>query len=278
MIDFPQPIVSSQWLNKNIVGPNIIVVDATILKAIDSVNSDSKNKVYVKGARVLDIKNDFSNVNAPFPNTMLSSQLFEEKARNLGINNDSIIIVYDDYGYYSSSRVWWMFKAMGHQSVSVLDGGLPVWRENNFPVQKYPLDNYEIGAFKSNYNSKMIHNYEKVLNSIDDNSIQIIDARSNDRYLGVKDEPRPGLRSGHIPNSKSLPYTDILDGYIMKKPVDLKEIFKQFHDKEIIFSCGSGITACILALGAEMSGLDNISIYDGSWTEWGSMKELPIEK
>ncbi len=270
------PIVSVVWLNKNLSHPDLIVVDATIIKAVDK-NIVTKSGC-IQNARFLDIKTVFSDVSAPFPNTMLSAKLFEQKAQELGVNNDSLIIVYDQYGYYSSARVWWMFKTMGFENIAVLDGGLPNWIGLGYPTQKEHATDFNKGNFKSNFTHGMIHNHNKVLNSISDEKILVLDARSYDRFTGTKPEPREGLRSGHIPNSKILPYPSLLDGVKMKSSKELVEIFSEFKNKQLIFSCGSGITACILALGAEIVGIENTSVYDGSWTEWGSLTEFPIEK
>ncbi len=279
MLNIFSPIVSVEWLNENIDSPNLIVIDATLKKVTTAIKEElNKESVYIKNARFLDIKNVFSDVSAPFPNTMLSAKVFEQKAQELGVNNDSTIVVYDEYGYYSCARVWWMFKAMGHKNIAVLDGGLPSWKEGKFPIQKTPELENEKGDFKVDYTSGLIHNHERVLDSIDDENTTILDARSYNRFLGTIPEPRKGLRSGHIPNSKSLPFTSILDGTKMKSEEELIKIFSGFKNEHLIFSCGSGITACILALGAEIAGVENKSVYDGSWTEWGSLTELPIEK
>lgn len=279
MLAVSAPIVSVEWLYENLDHPNLIVIDATLKKATETINNELiKESVYIKNTRFLDIKNVFSDISVPFPNTMLSAEVFEQKAQELGINKESAIIVYDKYGYYSSARVWWMFKAMGFNNIAVLDGGLPNWIDFGYPTQKEYSKSFERGNFKSNYIVGMIHNHEKVLDTIDDKSILVLDARSNNRFLGIEPEPREGLRSGHIPNSKSLPYSSLLNGTKMKSTEELNKLFSEYKKKQFIFSCGSGITACILALGAEIAGIQNKSVYDGSWTEWGSLNELPIEK
>jgi len=278
MLKISSPIVSVDWLQKNLENSNLIVIDATIAKISGCDISESDEVKVIKNARFLDIKKVFSNVEAVFPNTLLPPKEFEKKAQNLGINNDSLIVVYDRYGYYSCARVWWMFKAMGFNNCTVLDGGLPSWIEAKYPTQKKHSTDFEKGNFRVNYLEGIIHNHTKVLKSIDDNSVLVLDARSHDRFLGVQAEPREGLRSGHIPNSKSLPYISLLDGTKMKLKEELEKIFSDYQSKELIFTCGSGVTACILALAAEIVGLENKSVYDGSWTEWGSLTELPIEK
>ena len=272
------PIVTVDWLYENLNHPNLIVIDATMTKVSGCDDSDSNDTSVIKNARFLDIKNEFSDTAAPFPNTMLSSKKFEEKAQAIGINNSSCVVVYDRYGYYSCARVWWMLKTMGFYNCAILDGGLPDWIAAKYPTQKAHLTVFKKGDFKASYVAGLIHNHTKVLKNIANNSVLVLDARSRDRFLGIQPEPREGLSSGHIPNSKSLPYTSLLDGTKLKSAKELKTLFSDYQSKELIFTCGSGVTACILALGAEIVGVKNKSVYDGSWTEWGSLSELPIEK
>ncbi len=278
MLKISSPIISADWLNKNINHPNLIVIDATMAKVTGCDDVPNTDNLVIKNARFLDIKNVFSDLNAPFPNTLLTPQIFEEKAQEIGINNDSCIIVYDIYGYYSCARAWWMFKTMGFNNCAILDGGLPNWIAAKYPTQIEYLKVVEKGNFKVNYIYGLIHNHTKVLDSIDDDSVVVLDARNYKRFLGTEPEPRDGLRSGHIPKSKSMPYTSLLDGTKLKSVEELKQLFSGYKSKQLIFSCGSGVTACILALAAEIIGVKNISVYDGSWTEWGSLSKLPIEK
>lgn len=272
------PLVSVDWLYENLNHPNLIVIDATMTKVSGCDDSDFNDTSVIKNARFLDIKNVFSDVDATFPNTMLSPKQFEEKAQNLGINNNSLVVVYDTYGYYSCARVWWMLKTMGFDNCAILDGGLPNWIAAKYPTQKEHTTDFKKGNFSANYKSGLIHNHKKVLESITDDSVMVLDARNHQRYLGTESEPREGLRSGHIPNSKSLPYSSLLNGTKLKSKEELIVLFSEYQSSKLIFTCGSGVTACILALGAEISGIKNTSVYDGSWTEWGSLSDLPIEK
>ncbi|MET2985281.1 sulfurtransferase [Aureibaculum conchae] len=274
-----RPLVSSQWLFENRNAPNLIVLDATIPK-VGQTTVDLNQEFGIKNSRFFDIKNVFSYKEAQFPNTLVSPEIFQKEVQKLGVNIDSAIVVYDRHGIYSSPRAWWLFKTMGHVNVAVLDGGLPEWKSNNYPTEKINKFNGELGNFKVNYQSKSIYNYDNVLDAISDKDKLILDARSADRFKGERPEPREGLRSGHIPNSKNLPYTELLEkGKMVSEPV-LSQKFNTLisEESELVFSCGSGITACILALGAEVAGFKSISVYDGSWTEWGSLHELPVEK
>lgn len=278
MLKHSNPIVYVDWLHKNLNHPNLIVIDATMTKVSGCDDSDSSETYVIENARFLDIKNAFSDTDAPFPNTMLSPEKFERQAQTLGINNNSCVVVYDAYGYYSCARIWWMLKVMGFNNCAILDGGLSSWLEANYPTQKLHSRNHSKGNFKASYTQGLLINYKNVLNSFEDKNSSILDARSESRFLGTDPEPREGLRSGHIPNSKNLPYSSLLNATKMKSKEELRELFSALKNKQLIFTCGSGVTACILALAAEVVGIKNTAIYDGSWTEWGSLKELPIEK
>ena len=273
------PLVSVTWLYKNLDNPSLVVLDAT-MKKVASKSEEASAKKQIKNARFIDIKTVFSDVTAQFPNTMSSEEKFTIAAQELGINNDSVIVVYDDLGIYSSARVWWMFKAMNHQNIAVLDGGLPTWKNAGYPVENVIKHEVKKGNFVATYNSNYFCDSKTVLNSISDENTVVLDARSEDRFYAHVAEPRQGLRSGHIPNSVSLPYSVLLSDGKMKSKKELAEIIasKVNNKTNIIFSCGSGITACILALGTEIIGIKNKKVYDGSWTEWGSLTELPIEK
>jgi len=275
-IEIVSPLVSVDWLNQNLDNPNIVIIDATMRKI--TWEKLESSQLQIKNARFLDIKNIFSDISSPFPNMMLTPEKFQKEAQRIGINKDSIIVVYDTIGIYTSPRVWWMFKSMGHHNVAVLDGGFPEWIKVGFSMEKTSEDNSKSGNFIANYNATYFQNYSDVLNVINSDTI-ILDARSNDRFDGTKPEPRKGLRSGHIPSSINLPYSELQSNGKMKSKDELVEIFNPIIAKgsSATFSCGSGITACILALGAKIAGYKELSVYDGSWTEWGSLNELPIE-
>jgi thiosulfate/3-mercaptopyruvate sulfurtransferase len=274
-------IVSVDWLHSNLGNENLIILDCTIPKATsqkDSSKTDDKRQI--KDAIFFDIKNVFSHKQSTFPNTVLSSIDFEIRARDIGINNDSIIVVYDRLGIYSSPRVWWMFQLMGFKNIAVLDGGFPAWKSKQYPTEKLQNHPSNKGNFTSSYQKNKIKHTNDVFLAIKDETILIADARSKGRFYATELEPRIEVKGGHIPNSVSMPYSEIVENGMLKSEEDLKIFFNIINPKkkDFIFSCGTGITASILALGAEVSGVKNHAVYDGSWTEWGSTVGLPIEK
>ncbi|WP_406683566.1 sulfurtransferase [Seonamhaeicola sp. MEBiC1930] len=265
------PIVSVKWLYSNLENPNLVVLDGTINKIF---NTETQQ---IPKARFFDIKKKFSDITGEFPSTFPSEFQFQEEARNLGINNNSIIVVYDDKGIYSSARVWWLFKAFGYNKVSVLNGGFPEWTKQGLPKESMAQFIGEKGDFKANLQPGYMTFFNGMQKASKTKSHTIIDARSSVRFNCEVLEPREGLRSGTIPNSINLPFTDLLENGLLKDKADLKTIFASKitdETKAVIFSCGSGITACVLALGAEIAGYKNLVVYDGSWTEWGSLQPV----
>jgi thiosulfate/3-mercaptopyruvate sulfurtransferase len=266
-VSIKSSIVSVKWLYEHINAKNLVVLDGTINKVFDA----SQNQI--SNTRFFDIKKKFSDVSNPFPSAFPSVEQFQNQARALGINKDSSIVVYDDKGIYSSARVWWLFKAMGHTNIAVLNGGFPEWTKAEYPTKPMILYNGSEGDFEAQLQPEYMKFFEDIKVASKNKTHKVIDARSKERFLSLVDEPREGLRRGTIPNSINLPFKDLMDGNLLKDAENLLPIFNALVKKDdpIVFSCGSGITACIAALGAEISGYRNISVYDGSWTEWGSL-------
>lgn len=260
-------LVSIQWLEKHLSDDNIVLLDASA-----HFNTASN----IRGAQHFDIKNTFSDTESAFPNTFPQPAQFEKECQTLGIDSDSHIIVYDDKGIFTSPRVWWMFKTMGHHNVSILDGGLPEWIANNFPVTTIVEVKRSPGNFKAHLDESAIKSYAHVVQNITTSNYQLIDARSSGRFNGTDPEPRTHIQSGHIKNSLNLPYTEVLDNGKFKSKKELKLTFDNLNlaDTPIIFSCGSGITACIILFALALISDRERSVYDGSWTEWAEKQEL----
>ena len=265
------PTVSVEWLFNNLNADNLVILDGSIKKVVNP--SSDASEVQIPNTRFFDLKEAFSDASAPFPTTLPSEAQFTKEAQKLGINADSAIVVYDDKGIYSSARVWWLFKAMGHDNVGVLDGGLPEWIKLGYKTEIKKEKPLEKGNFVATYEPELMKFFDDVKEASENKSHLIMDARSETRFKSLEAEPRVGLRMGTIPNSVNLPYEDLLNENKLIPQRDIESKFRKLAKKDdaLIFSCGSGITACVLALGATMSGYENISVYDGSWTEWGSL-------
>ena len=279
------PLVSAEWLYSHLDAKNLIIFDASMPKA--GLGEDTLSESLIQGARFMDLKNRWARKDARFPNTMLDADRFEKVAREMGINKDSALVFYDQHGIYSSARAWYMFRAMGHENVAVLDGGLPAWEKQGYPTMSKGQFTDEsgsssgsLGSFNANPKEQHFNTYRDVLAWLQDDSKLVLDARAAERFLGTMPEPREGLRSGHIPGSKSLPFTMLQEDGRMKDQESLRALFEKEakEEQDLVFSCGSGITACVLALGAQLAGRKGFSVYDGSWTEWGSLPELPVEQ
>ena len=263
-------LVSVQWLEANLDQPNLVILDATITRVAG--NQSNSETQQIPNARFFDIKKDFSDVLADFPSTIPSELQFEQSAQDLGINKNSFIVVYDSKGIYSSPRAWWLFKTFGHTNVAVLDGGLPEWQTHQFKTEQCTENEKLTGDFKAKYNPNNVVYFESLEAIGKDSEFKIIDARSQDRFTSKVAEPRVGLRSGTIPNSVNLPFTALLDGNTFKPQKDWKVLFDSvaLSNQQLVFTCGSGITASVLSLAATILGYNNC-VYDGSWTEYGSL-------
>lgn len=269
-------LVSVEWLKENILNPKLIVLDASIESKL--TKKTSYPGIQIEDARFFDLKNNFSDQYSELPNTLPTPEAFASACRKLGVNQDSIIVVYDNLGIYFSPRAWFMFKIMGFQNVAVLDGGLPEWIKNGFQTETILSKTYKIGNFTVSYQSDLIVTKKDILKNIEEKKAIVLDARLKTRFYAQVPEPRASIRSGHIPNSMCLPYGIVLkDGKFLplaelKIAIDVLDL----KNKPLIFTCGSGMTACIILLACNLVLDNKMSVYDGSWTEWGGNNELPI--
>lgn len=275
-------IVSVDWLQNHLSNENVKVIDASWhLPPTGRSGRDEFQAEHIPDSVYFHI--DECSTESPLPHTMPSMTQFADYVGELGITEQDHVVVYDANGWFSAARVWWMLRHFGSKKVSVLDGGFAAWKNAGLAVEKT-----EPTITKKEYNAVLsqgsgaLHFVEtdQVLEASNSGSAQILDARSSNRFNAVEKEFRPGLRSGHIPSSLNVPFADLIDNGFMKPDAELKRIFAAADvekGKPIITSCGSGVTAAILILALDKIGFDDISLYDGSWTEWGGNLSLPIE-
>ena len=273
------PLVSVNWLSQNLNEPNLVILDVSLESNIANIKVEFPG-IQIKGARYFDLKRNFSDLESRLPNTLPNPKYFSLACRNLGINNNSIIVVYDNIGIYASPRVWWIFKSMGHKNIAVLDGGLPSWKNKKYPTESIQNRVVPEGNFKAIFNLNLQKKAFQILENIVSKEAILVDARSNERFCGLIPETRKNLKSGHIPHAINLPFLEVLRDGKFLSPNEISTIFKKLKiDKRPkIFTCGSGLTACILILASTLILEDNHFLYDGSWSEWGQLEGVPIFK
>ena len=272
-------IISTTELKEIWSNPNLLILDV----------SPASNKamlitkfpdLMIKGAQLVSLKDELSELRSPYPNTFPSVEQFNSFSKSIGLHASSIVIVYDNLGIYTSPRVWWILKTMGLKEVYVLDGGMSAWVEDKGETEtraKWPRANN--GTYEGVVDTSAIKSYEDIVEYIENPSFQILDARSAGRFQGESPEPRVHLKSGSIQESHNIPFKHVLHDGKLKSDQELKNLFKQVQNgQEVVFSCGSGITACILHLAASKIMDNRFSVYDGSWTEWAERQKLFVNE
>ena len=274
------PLVSTEWLAEHLNDPHVRIVDATFkMPGILPLPKDDYLAAHIPGAVFFDVDavSDHSN---PLPHMFPSADQFGRDVGALGIGNDDTVVVYDSGGWVAAPRVWWMFLSFG-KDVRVLNGGLKKWVAEGRKVEKGEAAAPKAATFKAGFDARRVRSMQQLVANLSSSAEQVIDARANERYQGKVAEPRPGLRSGHIPGSLSLPYNNLFDAATgtMKPLDDLRAAFAGVGvklDAPIVTSCGSGVSAAVLTLALYRLGVENPALYDGSWTEWGAADGPPV--
>ncbi|MGH6641778.1 MAG: 3-mercaptopyruvate sulfurtransferase [Bradyrhizobium sp.] len=274
------PLVSTDWLAAHLGDPKIKIIDASFkMPGILPLPKDDYLTSHLPGAVFFDVDavSDHSN---PLPHMFPNAEQFGRDVGGLGIGNDDTVVLYDSGGWVAAPRVWWMFQSFGHQNVRILNGGLKKWRAEGRKVEGGEVTP-KPATFKATFDPGYTRNVEQMVANLASRAEQVLDARANERYQGKVPEPRPGLRSGHIPGSVSVPYNQLFDASTgaMKSLDELRAVFAGAGvklDAPIVTSCGSGVSALVLTLALYRLGVRGSALYDGSWTEWGVQGGPPV--
>lgn len=282
MVDFDKDaLVSTEWLAANLGAPDLRVVDASYYLPGEGLDPRREFEAqHIPGAVFFDI-DDIKDPANDLPHMVPPPHIFSSKVRKLGLGDGLRLVIYDQRGIWSAPRAWWTFRYFGHQEVAVLDGGLPKWLNEGRPVEDgeaHPEERH----FTARVNSFILRDRAQMLDNVNRRAEQVVDARGAGRFEGRDAEPRQGLRSGHIPGSRNLPFTEVVEP-TTQTLLDKTELKTRFTEagvdlnKPVVTTCGSGVTAAVLSLALHRLGHLDVALYDGSWSEWGLEGDTPVE-
>ncbi|CAL1239215.1 3-mercaptopyruvate sulfurtransferase [Candidatus Methylocalor cossyra] len=277
----PSPLVSAEWLQGRLGSPDLVLLDATFF--LPNQGRDAHREylaTHLPGARFFDI-DAVADRDSPLPHMLPAAAFFADCVGRLGIENHHQVVIYDGNNFLASARVWWTFRVFGHSRVAVLDGGLARWLALGLPTESGEPSPAVPRSYTATFHPGLVRRLDEVRARLHDAAAQIVDARSPGRFAGSEPEPRPGVRSGHIPGSRNLFFMRLIDDTTkcLKPPAELEREFRSASidpQRPVIATCGSGVTAAILALALYRLGNPYAAVYDGSWTEWGSRDDTPV--
>lgn len=266
-------VVETDWLAEHLSAPDLIILDGSLPQAGKTgTPKQDYAAAHIPGALFFDI-DDIKDESNPLPHMLPSPAKFASKMKAMGIGDGMRVVAYDNLGLYSAARVWWMFRAMGHEDVAVLNGGLPKWRAEGRPITDDVTPPRTDRHFTPRFNAALVRDMDDVKKVLASGSEQVVDARAAARFIGEAKEPRAGLRSGHMPGARNLPFGTLLnaDG-TLKSADEIRAIVEAAGvdiSRPITTSCGSGVTAGVVSLALALIGHPDAAVYDGSWSEWG---------
>lgn len=275
------PLISTSELDDNRADSSLVILDASFYLPTEAKDARKIfDESHIPGAEFFDI-DAIADRTCLLPHMLPQAEQFASIVESLGVLKSSRIVVYDQRGLFSAARAWWMFKVFGHDNVQVLDGGLPKWCREGREVIADSAVPRPSGPFVAQKQAALIRNRTEIQSNLVSRFEIVVDARSPERFSGSVPEPRPGMRVGHVPDAISLPFTELLEGDgTMRQPDALEALFLARglnSQSRIITMCGSGVTAAVITLGLAVVGWPIGALYDGSWAEWGSAPDTPIE-
>ncbi len=277
-----QSLVDGEWLAQQLGAPDLRLFDASWY--LPGEQQDARSlylSAHLPGARFFDIDR-VADTESALPHMAPTPARFEHLIGALGVGNEDRVVFYDQKGIFSAARGWWLMRLFGHQQTAVLDGGLPKWRREGRSVSAGEESPARPASFRASYHARYLRGLGDVLANISQPQELLLDARSAERFHARVPEPRAGMRGGHIPGSRNLPYGDLLDnGETLLAPERLRQRFAAAGvgpDSAVVTSCGSGLTAAVLSLGLVVADLPAGALYDGSWAEWGGREDTPIAR